>query len=47
MLFGSLTLVNPPGPEDMKKISAAIRTLDDLGLIIIRPSSAAGLVIRA
>lgn len=46
MLFGSLTLVNPPGPEDMKKI-AAIRTLDDLGLIIIRPSSAAGLVIRA
>jgi transcriptional regulator with XRE-family HTH domain len=24
----------PPGPEDMKQIAAAIRTLDDLGLII-------------
>lgn len=27
--------MNPPGPEDMEKIAAALRTLDDLGLIII------------
>lgn len=25
----------PPGPEDMEKIARAIRTLDDLGLIVI------------
>jgi hypothetical protein len=26
---------NPPGPGDMEKIADAIRTLDDLGLIVV------------
>lgn len=26
--------MNPPSPEDMEKVAAALRTLDDLGLII-------------
>jgi hypothetical protein len=29
--------LNPPGPEDMEKISSAIRALDDLGLVV-RPA---------
>lgn len=27
--------MKPPGPEDMKAIARAIRTLDDLGLIVV------------
>jgi hypothetical protein len=27
--------MNPPDPEDMEKVAAALRTLNDLGLIII------------
>lgn len=33
-ILSPINPMNPPGPEDMEKVAAALRTLDDLGLII-------------
>jgi hypothetical protein len=33
-IISPINPMNPPGPEDMEKVAAALRTLDDLGLII-------------
>jgi hypothetical protein len=33
-ILSSTNPMNPPGPEDIEKLAAALRTLDDLGLII-------------
>jgi hypothetical protein len=34
-IISPINPMNPPSPEDMEKVAAALRTLDDLGLIII------------
>jgi hypothetical protein len=33
-ILSPINPMNPPSPEDMEKVTAAFRTLDDLGLII-------------
>jgi hypothetical protein len=33
-IISPINPMNPPSPPDMEKIAAALRTLDDLGLII-------------
>jgi hypothetical protein len=33
-IISPISPMNPPGPEDMEKVAAAVRTLADLGLII-------------
>ena len=33
-IISPINPMNPPSPQDMKKVAAALRTLDDLGLII-------------
>lgn len=35
ILISPINPLNPPAAEDMEKIARAIRTLDDLGLIIL------------
>jgi hypothetical protein len=34
LILSPINRMNPPSPEDMEKVAAAIRTLDGLGLII-------------
>lgn len=34
-IISPINPMNPPSPEEMEKVAAALRTLDDLGLIII------------
>lgn len=34
LIISPINPMNPPGPEDMRKVAAALRVLDDLGLII-------------
>jgi hypothetical protein len=34
LVISPINPMNPPGPQDMEKIAAALRTLDDLGLIM-------------
>ena len=33
-IISPINPMNPPSPDDMEKVTAALRTLDDLGLII-------------
>lgn len=33
-IISPINPMNPPSPQDMEKMAAALRTLDDLGLII-------------
>lgn len=34
-IISPINPMNPPSPKDMENVAAALRTLDDLGLIII------------
>jgi hypothetical protein len=34
LIVSPINPMDPPGPEDMERVTAAVRTLDDLGLII-------------
>lgn len=34
LIISPINPMNPPSPQDMEKIAAALRTLDDIGLII-------------